>query len=250
MKKLLLFLILAVFALTAEANVYYDTGLSYTIGGVNPDDGTIYLGSSVNDRINLDYYTVNSPGTHLNLNIGGSIESGAIETSLFMKNNSSATISGGLIGGDFGMRDNTVATISGGLIGGDFFASDDSVATMSGGSVGGELRVRSNSILYLVGSNFSITTDGETTELTNNSHLSDYATPFEPMGAESRYIGTITGTLADGSALDNEFSIYNFGWNQEIGQYEMAGDIIIVPEPATLLIMCSGVLLLRKRRSS
>ena len=71
MKKLLFTLIIVIFTSMATASIYYDTGLNYTIGATNPNDSTIYLGSNINDFITLDYYTVNSPGTHLELVDGG-----------------------------------------------------------------------------------------------------------------------------------------------------------------------------------
>ena len=57
------------------------------------------------------------------------------------------------------------------------------------------------------------------------------------------YSGTITGTLADGTALDNPFTVYN------IGDFAGTADIIVVPEPATLLLLSLGGLFLRKRKA-
>ena len=51
--------------------------------------------------------------------------------------------------------------------------------------------------------------------------------PFEN-DDEDFYAGTITGTLADGTALDNNFSIYN------TGIYAGTGDIIIGTPPGIM----------------
>jgi hypothetical protein len=217
MKNLLFFLIITVSITTAGAEVYYDTGLTYTIGDTNPYDGTIYIGNNINGPIFLDSYIANDPGTHLNLNSGGSIGT------LFTEHNSTATINGGIVNGGLYVRNN-------------------STVVMSGGAVTNRFNIyQGGGVLYLNGTNFVLTTGGETIDLINYSHLSDYCTLTKMAGMPDHYTGTITGILADGSQLNNEFYIYRDSLS--------TSDIVIIPEPATMLFFAFGGLILRKRKT-
>ena len=148
MKKLLFTLIIVIFTSMATASIYYDTGLNYTIGATNPNDGTIYLGSSVNDSlVVLDYNTANSPGTHLKVVNGG------FGPSIWAYNNSMFTVSGGSSGMiyafdnsvveinegfsvDMNARNNSTVILRGGVITNTFHAQNDSTVEISGGSIG------------------------------------------------------------------------------------------------------------------
>lgn len=263
MKKLLFTLIIVVFTSMATASIYYDTGLSYTIGGTNPNDGTIYLGSNINDYITLDYHTVNSPGTHLELVDGGSayyvnaygyssvtISGGSIEQSLEMRGINSVIINNGSVGGvwigddstlqiydgtiSYGIESmgNSTTIINGGAIGSNVEAWGESTIEIHGGTIDQRLMALTDGTIYLYGSDFSV--GGQ--ELGLGDNLRNYGTING-----NEISGTITGRLQDGSVLNNTFSIYGL---------DTAANIIIVPEPATLSMMCLGILLLKKKRSS
>jgi hypothetical protein len=251
--------------------VTYDTGLSYTIGGTNPMDGTIYLGSIITGDVSLDETVSNNPGTDLNLSTGG-----LISRYLFTQNYSTVTLSGGSVGktllsngnssvtmnagtvpslGAFGHSfitmkggtaghltgyDNSTVTMSGGMVEGHLGASGNSTVTMSGGSVYSSFSVDYSGMLYLVGSNFFVTASGVTTALSYGDHLSDYGRLVIFNNADY-YTGTIAGRLADGTLINNTFFINNQG------MFAGTGDIVIVPEPCTLLLFGLGGLLITKR---
>ena len=89
-------------------------------------------------------------------------------------------------------------------------------------------------VIELYGNNFSV----GGVDLSVGDSLRDFGT-FELLGfGDPFYTGTITGTLSDGSTLDNYFQILDWG----------DGDIVIVPEPATLTLFITGLgaLVIRK----
>lgn len=236
-----------------------------------------------NDRVRLDYHTANDPGTHVDLVNGGMVFSltvynngsiampggtveerilardnstvhmsgGLVDYGLIVLDNSTITMSGGTVGVIYADRDSAV-TISGGTIQSEFVSHDNSAITMSGGVAreahshdnstitmsGGvierDFRVYDSATVYLEGSNFRV----NGTSLVNGDKLSNFVDFFD-----NRYHGIITGTLADGSTLNNYFSIWN------TGGHAGTGDIIIIPEPCSLVLLGLGGLVLRRRKS-
>jgi len=281
MRTLLVFcLSILVFNPVAMAsNVYFDNGLTCPV-----DDDT-----HKSDTVYLDELIANNPGTHINLVDGGAIfrlytnnnatvtmpggycnelkaydfssvtiTGGAIKGRLQAYNNASVTMSDGSIGTIMLARDNTTINMSGGSIrdgiqlsnyatatvtGGTLAclaAWDNATVTMTGGSIGVGLGIYNNGTIYLDGTDFQV--NGQT--LSNGDKLSDYGMFFEGVEGWGYYTGTITGTLADGSVLDNEFNIYNTGDNAGIG------NIIIIPEPCSMVLLgLGGLVLMRKRRT-
>lgn len=206
MKKLIVLLIilgfLAVSPALMAAYVYFNDGAPHSINN----------GTYQNDYVLLDFFTTNNPGTHLNLVTGGSVM--------------------GI--GAFG---NATVTMSGGTVTTGLGSWDSAAITISGGSVGGSLYAFRSGSFYLYGTGFEI----NGTALVSGDNLSDFV-PLVENGSQDYYTGTITGTLDDGSALDNEFKIYN------TGHYEGTGNIYIIPEPATILLFGLGGLLLCGRQ--
>ncbi|MHC4266240.1 MAG: PEP-CTERM sorting domain-containing protein [Planctomycetota bacterium] len=230
---------LMMLSVTASAGVYYfDDGLSHTF-----DDNTYQ-----NDAVVLDYYRDTEPWTSADLVDGGSIEwfwaynystvnvtGGSVGDELIGYENTTITMSGGSVY-ELGASDNCTITMNGGSVGYVLIATGNTTATMSGGSIGSYLVAYRNAEIYLEGSGFQV--DG--TPLGFGDKLSDYAY-FN--SASNRYEGTIIGTLADESVLNNIFYISN------TGPLEGTGDIIIIPEPATIFILGFGAItLLRKKR--
>ncbi len=229
MKKLMFFclVILCINSVAMAADVYIDDNTPHAF-----NDDT-YQGSSVW----LDYNTANYPGTLVNLVNGG------VLTDLWAYNSSTVTMSGGLVGRYLGAWNDSTVTMSGGSVG-YLNVHENATVTVNGGTIGSVLEAYDDGTIYLDGIGFEVTDeDDNTTSLSYGNKLSDFVSLIEN-GEHDYYFGFITGTLsADGSALNSLFQIFN------TGEYAGTGDIIIIPEPATLVLLGLGGLLLRKRRA-
>lgn len=141
------------------------------------------------------------------LNIsGGSIGRGLITGDIGLVN-----ITGGSIGSDswayaLWAYNNSQVNISGGSIGGYLWTWDSSQVSITGGSIG-DLYVRSNSQITIDGSGFNY--------------------PYGTITGDGR----LTGTLASGDPIDSYFSTDPYAYAR----------ILLVPEPATLLLLGFGV---------
>jgi len=109
--------------------------------------------------------------------------------------------------------ENSCINILGGSIGKQFKICDNSQAVISGGKIEDKLRIWNNSILTILGSNFEV--DGipvghsELTGMTKIQHL--------------------TGVLASGALIDNDFCI---GHNAKI---------VLIPAPRSIILGSIGV---------
>ncbi len=215
---LLAALVVVAFAPESMADVFNDGG--YYI--IDNDD-------YAEDVIFLDIETFNDPGTHLDLNNGGEV------SELEAWKISTINMTGGLVDYSLAALDNSVISVSGGSVGHHIGVYDNATITMSGGSVGTYLKASHDGTFYLEGTNFAI----NGTALAYGSKLSDFVSSTDIINGYDFYTGTITGTLTDGSALNNEFRIYNNG-------IDYNADIIIIPEPCTLVLLSLGGLVLRR----
>ena len=259
MKKVIVICLVVFCVNHASADIYIDDGLPHTF-----DDSTYWY-----QEVDLDRYTANTPGTHVDLVDGGEVGM------LFAHNNASINMTGGWVEHTVGVFDNATFNMSGGSIGSAINATGNSnitisdgfidflivttgnvnvtmtggsvagisagmntIATISGGEIGsldvlGWADDYPDSTIYLVGSGFEV--DGQM--LSYGDKLSDFG-----IFNTNHYGGTITGTLADGSPLDALFFIHNTGY------YEGTADIYVIPEPTTLLLLGLGAVMLRHRR--
>ncbi len=134
---------------------------------------------------------------------------------------SKVTMTGGLIKGNFIARRDSTALISNGTIKKSLQSIHDAVITLSGGTIEGGIGTSENAIQYLVGTYFEV--NGQ--PLSSGDKLSDFVplTEYRVDGHVFDYYGgNIIATLADGSALDNEFHVFNTGY------FEGTGDIIVI----------------------
>lgn len=182
---------------------------------------------------------------------GGDMGGPTYEGSIYASDNSQITVSGGSVGmlsatdnNYITMSDGLVyqlvisgysqTTISGGLVYG-LGVGGNSHVTVSGGTIGSQLTLSGNGKVTIAGSDFAI--DG---------------TPFGFGGITSILGGlcdnepyrVLTGTLANGDIINNQF---------QIGSSAVLNLIPVtpVPEPSSLLVLCGGVvglLAFRRRR--
>ncbi len=144
---------------------------------------------------------------------------GGIWSDLNAFHNVQITISAGEIRGSVVAGYSSQITISGGVIRGNLLAADNSQLTISGGTIGNELRVGEEGRVAIYGTGFNY----------------GYGSITHTSGAEYT-LGTLTGTLASGEAINTVFKIYD------------GGTIVLAPEPATILLFGLGAALLRKYR--
>ena len=109
----------------------------------------------------------------------------------------------------------------GGQIGGILTQASAGPVTIKGGTISGDITLNSTTggDVYIYGTNFTI--DGN---------------PVAP--GTYNQSGTYTATLLDGQLLNNNISVNG------------ANNIVLVPEPATLLLLAAGGLCIRKRKKA
>jgi hypothetical protein len=234
------------------------TSVSLEEGGAVEDDlgvfdyGAFTLNGGWTGRVNVDEnasFLMNAGTIKGHNSVGNAsftMNGGTIEEGTLVGNNASFIMNGGIVNGFYVIGDG-VLTMNGGIVNGyvdlewsGFFnmyggeigtsliLNDDCAAYIYGGTISQEIRVAHNSNVYLYGTGFYI----NGTPLENGDKLTDYATLDG-----NRYTGTITGILDDGSELNNVFYIGND-----------TSDIIVIPEPTTLLLLGFGGLLIRRER--
>lgn len=216
-------------------------------------DGQVHEINSSNstgpeDTVRIDY-GYPGIGTTLNIVTGGEISKdclvfedgevnllgGEIAGNLFASNNSLITISDGLVGGLLYSLNDSKVSIYGGqfsstvdaygeitILGGTFQnmvrADAYGYIAISGGIFNDQLRVTQNSSMFIYGTDFTI--DG-------------LSVGYGPITAMS---GTLSGILYSGEALNVSFDIFE------------SASIVLIPEPATILLLGLGGLALLRRR--
>lgn len=241
-----LMLIVLCFAICeVEAAIVY---IDFFDGQVHEINGSNSTGPDDIVRIDYGYPGV---GTTVNIVSGGMIArdclafessnvnvlGGEIGSNLFAQNNSQITVSGGAIGEFLWSFDDSQVAISGGHIGIEVNAYMNSQLTFSGGVIGYQLRADGYSNVIISGGQ-----PGYELWATQHGVVTIYGSDFSIDGLNVGYgpitvaSGILTGTLASGEAINNDFYIYD------------DASIVLVPEPATVLLLALGGLMLRKRR--
>jgi hypothetical protein len=172
------------------------------------------------------YYPINDDvlvdlGTTVNLVTGGNISG-----HLRVRDGGRLNVSGGTVRSSLSAWGNSLVTVTGGNIDGDLQACGASTVLYSGGQVQKDFEMWGYGRLIVSGSDFAI--DG------NPVVFREYSCP----GANCN--GLLTGQLASGELFANEFWIH-----------DRLSKLILVPEPATLLLLgFGGMALLRRRRQA
>ncbi len=159
------------------------------------------------------------------------ISDGEIGHSLSVVEDSHMTVNGGILDGPIEVRswgnlaitggtliyiwaiENSHISISGGSLSFGLETFGDTQVEISGGLIAGELIALGNSQFTISGTNFNY----------------DY-------GVLKSQSGRLTGTLANGDPMDIPFGVYG------------NATIVLIPEPASLLLFGVGAVLLRGRR--
>jgi hypothetical protein len=139
------------------------------------------------------------------------ISGGFIDHFLWARDNSQVNMSSGYINYYLYGCDNSQVNMTGGLISGDLGAYGISDVSISGGSISGYFEAYESGQITIHGSGFNY--------------------PYGPLTGS----GHLTGTLASGDLVNNPFRIYG------------DGRIILVPEPATLLLLGFGAAMLKAK---
>jgi hypothetical protein len=271
MKKSILISIIGLAFFAAQIKAYdFDSG------------GTVIIDYEVDGWVDVDSHVNNIPGTHLILEDGAYIGYG-YELNAF--NNSQVTINGGTVVNRVNGYGQSQLTINGGtlsdVIAWDnskiivtnnanalFVMADGSGSIfIDGGTTKYSIEAYENSNIYISGGNFAdnsanlyaiengiITLEGsnfkignvEVTGLLNIPYMVS-AGALVPWGDTTyhHYYGILTGTLADGTALDNAIEILHRP-NGDV--YMDKANFNFVPEPATIALLTLGGLVLRKRK--
>jgi hypothetical protein len=249
MKKLLILFSVFMTVSTASADIYIDAPGS-TIIQSTPISNFV--------PVNVDYYTLTPPGTTLILTSGGStatdlrvyhfgqltISGGSVGGSLWMYDNSSSDIVSGYVHGYIRLFDNTHLTMSGGSNLSNWMGVfENGQAEISGGNFG-VLNVADNGQVSLFGSDFAI--GGQSVSgLLNIPQLVQEglltATEY-PDYYNIQYRGLLSGRLFDGTSFINNIEITHFTDGRGA-----TANINLIPEPATLLLLGLGAVMLRRK---
>jgi hypothetical protein len=227
--------VLFVAAGQVSAADFYDGGthnINYQLDWVNVDFGSTGIGKHTvvnllpGSSIQLYLQTYNSGQANIyDVPVGLYVQThdssqinmydGSISSYVQTHDSSHMNIYGGSTSLYFRVYESSQVNISGGSINSDLKAMDNSRVTMSGGSVIGSLSATQSSQITIIGSNFAI--DGSLVGF-GQYFASDYVS------------GRLTGKLANGDIINNNFSIGD------------SASFVFVPEPSTLILLGIGAI--------
>lgn len=251
MRTIILTIGLAVILIAGQANAIVNFN----------DGGNHIIDYVINDEVFVDYDTP-AAGTQINIISGGWLTSGleaygisritinggnidrvlmgndshltmysGITANIGAGLNSKIEIYGGEITKGIDIFDDSSAIINGGTIGG-IGAHDSRQVMISGGTFLESIGSTGNGLITLIGNDFQV--NGH--NVSYGDRASTWATPgIDPYG-HPWITGTVTGILESREVINNSFIFYQ------------NGDITFIPEPATLIVLLSGAVLIRNRK--
>lgn len=208
-------------------------GCGYAVTDFN-DGSSVVWSVPLDDSVRVDW---NAPGraTAFTLAEGGQIrhwltthhhstahiQAGSIGQYLGVNDNSRVHLSGGSIAWDLTAYNNSQVTLSGGAVAFELIGLHNAQIEWYGGTVGGQIWLENQAVLTLHGADFAL--DGVTVfgQIVGVAGDRWWEEPFR----------RLTGTLADGSPIDHEIRLRH------------NAKIILIPEPAALMLLCIGAVI-------
>lgn len=247
--------------------VVLSVSASPLLGIVEFNDGGIHdIDYDVGDEVGVDRHHP-GPGLYTTVNIleGGRIDfilwshynsrvnmsGGWVDGILATGNTSQVYISGGLIQDRLSVLDNSYVEVSGGLNAGWMEVFCQSRAEIYGGSIVGRLEVRDECSVDIyggsIGGDLILDPGPWPLPAVLTIHGSDFAINGQPVGYgdvwglyhgpwENEPTRRLTGRLNSGELIDNDFYIGH------------GSRIILVPEPAAIVLLALGAVIFRRRR--
>lgn len=203
---------------------YNETGLRI-VAGANPPTVVRFVDPAY---VEQSVYVEDASEFHL--------EGGEAHDSLYTYDESRAFITGGHIGDTVHIGDQSTLLVTGGTLSDYIYGAGQGRVDILGGSVWG-VRAAGGSVVSIQGGNFTAQEQELGLLAGEASTILLYGTGFNyPKGPVQDDSGTLTGVLADGAPFFATF------------QLARAGEIRIVPEPATIILALGAALALGVRR--
>jgi len=188
------------------------------------DGGTHTIDFAVFEEVEV-YDSLTGDPTTVNLVTGGSIDH-----RLRVFGNSQVNVSDGYITLDLYAYDNSQVTFSGGTITAGLYGFQNSYIAFSGGLIN-DLRVYDNSQIDFTGGMIAVDMRAGWYEFgPHTGVITIYGSDFNyPLGDITASFGRLTGILANGDLIDNDFYIYD------------NAAIVLVPAPGAILLGTIGL---------
>ena len=225
----------------ASGTIYFNDGLTHDIN------------YEINDDVIVDYQ---APTMQTTVNL---LDGGMIDGCLAGLGKSHITVSGGTITWFLGATDNALVTMTGGVVEQDLYTWLYSKAIVTGGRIDGEIYCKDDSQVTISGGLTDMIFIGQidTNILISHALFITMGTNFFINGQDADYGyiswdnlpaytdwrgktyhgGQLTGTLSNGDFINANILIYG-----------EEAKLLLIPEPATILLFGVGAVILRRKQ--